>query len=112
MPASCINLARFCARIVHGASTSSLFRQSTDAHLQLTSNNTTREDRKKAEGRDTMSAKYAFSNTLKEVRFLFCQTAEHSGPTRFVTRPKAQSFLGSIAFTEACWRDFERSRLI
>ncbi|TVY13127.1 NADH-ubiquinone oxidoreductase 10.5 kDa subunit [Lachnellula arida] len=29
-----------------------------------------------------MSAKYAFSNTLKEVRFLFCQTGEHSGATR------------------------------
>ncbi|PQE21279.1 hypothetical protein CJF32_00006404 [Rutstroemia sp. NJR-2017a WRK4] len=29
-----------------------------------------------------MSAKYAFSNALKEVRFLFCQTAEHSGATR------------------------------
>ncbi|PMD33241.1 NADH dehydrogenase, alpha subcomplex, subunit 2 [Hyaloscypha variabilis F] len=28
-----------------------------------------------------MSGKYAFSQTLKEVRFLFCQTAEHSGPT-------------------------------
>lgn len=32
-----------------------------------------------------MSAKYAFSNTLKEVRFLFCQTGEHSGATRFVS---------------------------
>ena len=29
-----------------------------------------------------MSGKYAFSQTLKEVRFLFCQTAEHSGATR------------------------------
>jgi hypothetical protein len=29
-----------------------------------------------------MSGKYAFSQTLKEVRFLFCQTAEHSGLTR------------------------------
>ena len=29
-----------------------------------------------------MSGKYAFSQTLKEVRFLFCQTAEHSSPTR------------------------------
>ncbi|KAG9247455.1 thioredoxin-like protein [Calycina marina] len=34
-----------------------------------------------------MSAKYAFSQTLKEVRFLFCQTGEGSGPTRsFLTR--------------------------
>lgn len=31
-----------------------------------------------------MSGKYAFSQALKEVRFLFCQTAEHSGPTRSV----------------------------
>lgn len=29
-----------------------------------------------------MTGKYVFSQTLKEVRFLFCQTAEHSGPTR------------------------------
>lgn len=32
--------------------------------------------------RAKMSGKYAFSQTLKEVRFLFCQTAEQSGPTR------------------------------
>ncbi|TVY53047.1 NADH-ubiquinone oxidoreductase 10.5 kDa subunit, partial [Lachnellula suecica] len=31
-----------------------------------------------------MSAKYAFASTLKEVRFLFCQTGEGSGATRFV----------------------------
>jgi hypothetical protein len=31
-----------------------------------------------------MSGKYAFSQALKEVRFLFCQTGEHSGPTRSV----------------------------
>ncbi|KAF7870453.1 hypothetical protein EAF04_004197 [Stromatinia cepivora] len=29
-----------------------------------------------------MSAKYAFSQTLKEVRFLFCQTGAHSDATR------------------------------
>ncbi|KAG9236097.1 NADH-ubiquinone oxidoreductase 10.5 kDa subunit [Amylocarpus encephaloides] len=29
-----------------------------------------------------MSAKYAFSQTLKEVRFLFCQTGEKSASTR------------------------------
>ncbi|KAH8597755.1 thioredoxin-like protein [Bisporella sp. PMI_857] len=34
-----------------------------------------------------MSAKYAFSQTLKEVRFLFCQTGESSVATRsFLTR--------------------------
>jgi hypothetical protein len=32
----------------------------------------------------TMSGKYAFTKSLKEVRFLFCQTSEHSGPTRWV----------------------------
>jgi hypothetical protein len=67
----------------------------------LTSNNTTQEDRKKAEERDKMSAKYAFSNTLKEVRFLFCQTGEHSGPTRFVSRLERAEVSGSIAFTKA-----------
>jgi NADH dehydrogenase (ubiquinone) 1 alpha subcomplex subunit 2 len=30
-----------------------------------------------------MSTKYAFTKSLKEVRFLFCQTAEHSAATRF-----------------------------
>ncbi|KIN04480.1 hypothetical protein OIDMADRAFT_156467 [Oidiodendron maius Zn] len=29
-----------------------------------------------------MSGKYVFSQALKEVRFLFCQTGEHSGATR------------------------------
>ncbi|KAH8811458.1 thioredoxin-like protein [Xylogone sp. PMI_703] len=34
-----------------------------------------------------MSGKYAFSQTLKELRFLFCQTAEHSAATRtFISR--------------------------
>jgi hypothetical protein len=31
-----------------------------------------------------MSTKYAFSTALKEVRFLFCQTSEHSAATRYV----------------------------
>lgn len=31
-----------------------------------------------------MSGKYAFTKSLKEVRFLFCQTSEHSAATRFV----------------------------
>ncbi|KAK1839934.1 nadh-ubiquinone oxidoreductase 105 kda subunit, partial [Colletotrichum chrysophilum] len=30
----------------------------------------------------TMSTKYAFGKALKEVRFLFCQTGEHSAATR------------------------------
>ncbi|KAM0817555.1 hypothetical protein AB5N19_03361 [Seiridium cardinale] len=34
-----------------------------------------------------MSSKYAFTKALKEVRFLFCQTGEHSAATRsFLTR--------------------------
>ncbi|KAI1488400.1 thioredoxin-like protein [Biscogniauxia mediterranea] len=34
-----------------------------------------------------MSAKYAFTKTLKEVRFLFCHTGEASAATRtFITR--------------------------
>ncbi|WQF89461.1 Putative ribosomal protein/NADH dehydrogenase [Colletotrichum destructivum] len=34
-----------------------------------------------------MSSKYAFTKALKEVRFLFCQTGEHSAATRsFITR--------------------------
>ncbi len=31
-----------------------------------------------------MSGKYAFTKSLKEVRFLFCQTSEHSAAIRFV----------------------------
>ncbi|CBX93330.1 similar to NADH-ubiquinone oxidoreductase 105 kDa subunit [Plenodomus lingam JN3] len=34
-----------------------------------------------------MASKYAFSQGLKELRFLFCQTSEHSAPVRnFLTR--------------------------
>ncbi|KAH0538224.1 hypothetical protein FGG08_005193 [Glutinoglossum americanum] len=34
-----------------------------------------------------MSAKYAFTKSLKEVRFLFCQTSDHSAGTRtFLSR--------------------------
>ncbi|KAH6643433.1 thioredoxin-like protein [Truncatella angustata] len=34
-----------------------------------------------------MSGKYAFTKALKEVRFLFCQTGDHSAATRsFLTR--------------------------
>lgn len=32
-----------------------------------------------------MSSKYAFATALREVRFLFCQTSEHSAATRYVT---------------------------
>ncbi|KAL1870270.1 hypothetical protein VTK73DRAFT_2719 [Phialemonium thermophilum] len=34
-----------------------------------------------------MSAKYAFTKSLRELRFLFCQTSEHSAATRsFLSR--------------------------
>ncbi|ROW10476.1 hypothetical protein VMCG_01865 [Cytospora schulzeri] len=34
-----------------------------------------------------MATKYAFAKSLKEVRFLFCQTSQHSAATRdFLTR--------------------------
>ncbi|GAB1204635.1 hypothetical protein APSETT445_003297 [Aspergillus pseudonomiae] len=33
-----------------------------------------------------MSGKYVFTKGLKELRFLFCQTSEHSAPTRCVRR--------------------------
>ncbi|KAL6711345.1 hypothetical protein ACN47E_005876 [Coniothyrium glycines] len=34
-----------------------------------------------------MASKYAFASGLKELRFLFCQTSEHSAPVRnFLTR--------------------------
>ncbi|TGO33593.1 hypothetical protein BHYA_0237g00050 [Botrytis hyacinthi] len=42
-----------------------------------------------------MSAKYAFSQTLKEVRFLFCQTGAHSDATSKARsdKPRSRSFL-------------------
>ena len=80
--------------------------------MQLISNTTTQESTKKIEGRDKMSAKYAFSNTLKEVRFLFCQTGEHSGPTRFVSLPEEHRDSRSIAFRELGKGLFERARLM
>ena len=35
--------------------------------------------------RSTMSGKYAFTKGLKEVRFLFCQSSDHSAATRYVS---------------------------
>lgn len=32
-----------------------------------------------------MASKYAFGQGLKELRFLFCQTSEHSAPVRYAT---------------------------
>ena len=34
-----------------------------------------------------MSGKFAFAKSLKEVRFLFCQTGEHSAATRYARPP-------------------------
>lgn len=39
-----------------------------------------------------MSGKYAFTKSLKEVRFLFCQTSEHSAATRSKPRPLLVQF--------------------
>ncbi|PCG95628.1 NADH dehydrogenase [ubiquinone] (complex I), alpha subcomplex, subunit 2 [Penicillium occitanis (nom. inval.)] len=40
-----------------------------------------------------MSAKYAFNKSLKELRFLFCQTSSHSDATRYVPAPAAAAAL-------------------
>ena len=32
-----------------------------------------------------MASKYGFASQLKELRFLFCQTSEHSAATRYAT---------------------------
>jgi NADH dehydrogenase (ubiquinone) 1 alpha subcomplex subunit 2 len=37
-----------------------------------------------------MSGKYAFTKGLKEVRFLFCQTSDHSAATRFALQHDVQ----------------------
>ena len=34
-----------------------------------------------------MATKYGFTQGLKELRFLFCQTSEHSAATRYATPP-------------------------
>lgn len=34
-----------------------------------------------------MATRYAFTKSLKEVRFLFCQTGEHSAATRYAVHP-------------------------
>lgn len=40
----------------------------------------------------TMSSKYAFTKTLKEVRFLFCQTSEQSAAMRYVVMLRTPRF--------------------
>ncbi|KEZ42779.1 hypothetical protein SAPIO_CDS5187 [Scedosporium apiospermum] len=43
--------------------------------------------RTKPEDTPKMSGRYAFTKTVKELRFLFCQTSEHSNAVRsFLTR--------------------------
>lgn len=50
---------------------------------RLTTAHCTSAPRKHSEGRSqTMATKYAFTRSLKEVRFLFCQTSEQSAATR------------------------------
>jgi hypothetical protein len=46
-----------------------------------------------------MSGRYAFAKGLKEVRFLFCQTGDHSSATRCVI---PSSSLGNPTLTSTC----------
>lgn len=50
-----------------------------------------------------MSAKYAFTQGLREVRFLFCQTAEHSAGVRLVG-PDLTSLGGWLGVVGRGWR--------
>ena len=45
----------------------------------------------------TMSGKYVFTKGLKELRFLFCQTSEHSAPTRCVRKFDTWSYMAWIS---------------
>jgi len=47
-----------------------------------------------------MASKYAFSTGLKELRFLFCQTSEHSAATRY-DAPTART---KIAMRRRRWK--------
>ena len=47
----------------------------------------------------TMSGKYVFSKALKELRFLHCQTSDHSNAVRYEPRNAKSSHVG---FTEQC----------
>lgn len=46
-----------------------------------------------------MSGKYVFSKALKELRFLHCQTSDHSNAVRYGPRNAKSSHVG---FKEQC----------
>lgn len=48
-----------------------------------------------------MSGKYAFTKTLKELRFLHCQTSEHSNAVRYVLPLQAERTLKSGSCSNA-----------
>lgn len=52
-----------------------------------------------------MSGRYAFAKGLKEVRFLFCQTGEHSAATRYVCASGLhwQCLKYRILINDCCW---------
>jgi hypothetical protein len=54
------------------------------SNVVVTDGNTNRHPRN-TRGLFTMATKYAFGQGLKELRFLFCQTSEHSAATRYAT---------------------------
>lgn len=56
-----------------------------------------------AESHDTMASKYAFNAGLKELRFLFCQTSEHSAATRYETRAREEIAMRRRRHGEANW---------
>lgn len=56
-----------------------------------------------------MASKYAFGSGLKELRFLFCQTSEHSAPVRYAT-PRPERML-RCAWEQHVWRCVEHSWL-
>ncbi|KAH9875271.1 hypothetical protein J1614_004762, partial [Plenodomus biglobosus] len=69
-----------------------------------------------------MASKYAFGQGLKELRFLFCQTSEHSAPVRYVLldnfyrlplRPTSQPWAHSDIFqAEKTQADCERRNFL
>jgi hypothetical protein len=50
-----------------------------------------------------MASKYAFGQGLKELRFLFCQTSEHSAATRYVLTTTTTT--GACAYEWLSWHD-------
>lgn len=62
-----------------------------------------------------MSSKYAFTKSLREIRFLFCQTSEHSAATRYAQKnnppSKAHHPLPSLLIQDSHHSPVDRSFL-